>query len=135
MLKRLTRLLAVVGVALFATTTWAAAEYGYPLKDKYAATVVGTPESFQADLPKTIPFKRHRITIFPDRQVPDALWYDAEMLYSAAMQDDAAPVVFLIAGTGASHNGGNGPGILPGRFSCNFSFLAYLPQFPGIGIL
>jgi predicted alpha/beta-fold hydrolase len=104
-IQRLTRLLSVVFVAVFATSALGAANYGYPLTDKYAATVVGTPHDFQADLPKSIPFKRHRITIFPDRKVPDALWYDAEMLYSAAMQDDPAPVVFLIAGTGASHNG------------------------------
>ena len=92
---------------LLATSSWAATEeYGYPIKDKYVATVVGTPTEYYADLPDKIPFKTRRALIFPDRKVPDAFFYDREMLYSAALQNKAAPLIFLIAGTGSSHDGG-----------------------------
>ena len=82
-----------------------AEEYGYPIKDKYAATVVGTPPEYYADLPKKIPFHTRRLVVFPDREVPDVFFYDSTMLYSVALQNKAAPLIFLIAGTGASHNG------------------------------
>jgi hypothetical protein len=97
----------VAGLCLFfATLSWgAAADYGYPLKDKYVATVVGTPHEYMADLPKSIPFRTKRITIFPGREVPDVLFYDQDLLYSQALQSRAAPLIFLIAGTGAAHNG------------------------------
>jgi hypothetical protein len=90
-----------------ATLSWGATgEYGYPIKDKYVATVVGTPSEYHADLPDKIPFRTRRVTIFPDREVPDAFFYDEQLLYSVALQKKAAPLIFLIAGTGASHNGG-----------------------------
>jgi pimeloyl-ACP methyl ester carboxylesterase len=80
-------------------------DYGYPVTDRFVATVVGTPEGYTADLPKKIPFKKRRITIFPDRQLPDLMWYGHELIYSVVLQDDPAPLIFLIAGTGAAHNG------------------------------
>lgn len=72
---------------------------------KYEATVVGTLPEVRADLPKANPLHGQRITIFPDREIPPAFFFDDQLSYSAAWQDDAAPLVFLIAGTGASHNG------------------------------
>jgi hypothetical protein len=92
----------------FCTVGWGAtAEYGFPLKDKYVATVVGTPAEYQADLPAKIPFKQRSIVIFPDREVPDVLFYDSKLRYSVALQkkNESSPLIFLIAGTGAAHNG------------------------------
>jgi len=80
-------------------------DYGYPLTDRFVATVVGTPEEYQAVLPETIPFEKRRLVVFPDRKLPDLIWYDQEMLYSVALQKYKAPLIFLIAGTGAAHNG------------------------------
>ena len=82
-----------------------AEEYRYPLKDRWLATVVGTPSQLQADVPKKNPLRPRRIRIFEDREVPEVIWYNEEMRYSAALQRGAAPVIFLIAGTGAAHNG------------------------------
>ena len=98
----------VAGLGLFmATLSWGATgEYGYPIKDKYVATVVGTPSEYHADLPDKIPFYTRKVIIFPDREVPDAFFYDEQLLYSVALQKKAAALIFLIAGTGASHNGG-----------------------------
>jgi len=82
----------------------AAESYDYPFKDRYVATVVGTPPEYRADLPKDIPVKKRSITIFPERKVPDYLWYDADLRYSYVPQKGPAPLVFLIAGTGAAYD-------------------------------
>jgi len=88
-------------------TGWAKQEdsgYGFPISDSYKATVVGTPEGAQKTF-GPIPIKRGRLTVFPDRKVPDYLWYEAELRYAYAFQDKPAPLIFLIAGTGGSYDG------------------------------
>lgn len=80
--------------------------YDYPLRNPYVATVIGTPQRFKAALPENIPMKRARLTVFEERETPDALWYEEGLRYSYALQKGAAPLVFLIAGTGGSHDGG-----------------------------
>ena len=79
-------------------------DYAYPFKDRWLSTVVGTPAQLQPELPGN-PLRQRRIQIFEDRQVPDVIWWNQEMRYSAALQRGDAPVMFLIAGTGAAHNG------------------------------
>ncbi len=79
--------------------------YGYPIEDAFKATVVGTPERFQKTFPE-IPVKRARLKVFPDRKAPDFLWYESDMRYSYAFQKKPAPLIFMIAGTGASYSGG-----------------------------
>ena len=79
--------------------------YDFPIENRWKATVVGTPPGYRAELPEKIPLKKRRIEIF-DREVPEALWHDQELRYSYALQKDPAPLVFLIAGTGASYDGG-----------------------------
>jgi hypothetical protein len=107
--KTTQQLFAGLCALLFASLTFAAViskeDYGFPITDRFAATVVGTPENYAAQLPQTIPFRQRRITIFPDRVTPDVFFYGSQLLYSVALQDHKAPLIFLIAGTGASHNG------------------------------
>ena len=96
----------LVVLALFAAGTRASSEdYDYPIEDSYEATVIGTPVEFQAVLPKNIPFKKRWIKIFPERELPEVVWYGGKLLYSQALQRKTAPLIFLIAGTGASHKG------------------------------
>ena len=80
--------------------------YEYPLRDPYVATVVGTPQKFKAALPKKIPLRKARLTVFEARETPAVLWYEEGLRYSYALQKGAAPLVFLIAGTGGSHDSG-----------------------------
>lgn len=107
--KTFQQLIAGLCAILFVSSTFSAVStvpnYGYPIKDRFAATVVGTPEEFAAQLPESIPFRGRSITIFPERVTPDVFFYGSELLYSVALQDTKAPLIFLIAGTGASHNG------------------------------
>ena len=80
------------------------AAYDYPITNPLAATVVGTPQSYQADLPKKIPVKERELEVFTDREIPDILWYNRTLRYSFVAQEDPAPLIFVIAGTGASYN-------------------------------
>lgn len=90
--------------ALQAVPTWAQ-DYGYPFKDPVQATILATPPEYMPELPKRLKAEKVRsITVFPDRKVPDIFWYNSRLHYSVAMQDEKAPMMILIAGTGAHHN-------------------------------
>lgn len=78
--------------------------YDYPDVSPYAATVIGTPPSLKADLPKQIPVEDRELSVFPDRALPDVLWYGENMRYSLVSQEKPAPLIFVIAGTGAGYN-------------------------------
>ena len=82
----------------------AAAPYDYPFVDPYVATVVGTPPAYQAPLPEAVPTRELEITVFRDRQVPAVLWYEDSLKAALVHQEGEAPLVFIIAGTGAGHD-------------------------------
>ena len=78
-----------------------AGEYDYPLDNPFAATVVGTPAEFRAALPKNYDVEEFRLDLFPDREVPEVLWYLDGLAFSLARQPGPAPLIFSIAGTGS----------------------------------
>ena len=45
--------------------------------------------------------------VFEDRKVPDVFWYQDRLRYSLAYQKEKAPLIFVIAGTGASYSTAN----------------------------
>ena len=95
------------------------------------ATVVGTPEGYQADLPKSIPFKKRWLNVFPERHLPDLIWYGQELIYSEALQKRPAPLIFLIAGTGASHNGAKNVNMARAFYKAGFHVVSLSsPTFP-----
>lgn len=106
MKKRFTpgAVLAVVLLALLPSFTMATATYQFPIADRYDATVIGTPPDLVAALPETIPTKVYRIRNLG--KMPRVFWYNDALRFSAALQDHPAPLVFAIAGTGASYNSG-----------------------------
>ena len=93
--------------------------YEYPITDRFVATVVGTPTEYEAKLP-SIPFEQRSIDIFPDRKTPDVFFYGKELLYSVALQDNESPLIFLIAGTGASHEGGKNRNMAKAFYQAGF---------------
>jgi hypothetical protein len=105
--------------------------YEYPITDRFVATVVGTPTALEAKLPEKIPFRKRRIDIFPDRTPPDLLWYNKELIYSEALQKDKAPLIFLIAGTGAAHNSGKNYNMARAFYQAGFHVVAISsPTYP-----
>ena len=101
-LPRLLQVLALVTVGLLARPVQA---YDYPFDDPFVATVVGTPVEYRAKLDVKVPLKRRSIKVFEDRETPDLFFYDDEFRYSYALQKGPAPLIFIIAGTGGSHDG------------------------------
>lgn len=76
----------------------------YPFKDQYKATVFGTPPSLQYPLDVVRKPSVHTFEI-RDRNVPDVFWYAGKLDYSLLMHKEPAPLMFLIAGTGAQYDG------------------------------
>ena len=80
------------------------ADDAYNIADPFLATVVGTPEDMRADVPQGVPFRRRSIQVL-DRDVPEHFFYNKKLRYSYVAQKGPAPLIFMIAGTGASHDG------------------------------
>jgi hypothetical protein len=81
--------------------------YDYPFSNPYVATVIGTPAQYGAPLPGKIKVKQLELRVFEDRKVPDVFWYQDTLKYSLAYQKEKAPLIFVIAGTGASYSTAN----------------------------
>jgi hypothetical protein len=79
-----------------------AAAYDYKVDDPYAATIAGTPEVLEWKVPEKIDYELLGLKVFPDRPTPDVFWYQREFLYTLSYQKQAAPLIFVIAGTGSS---------------------------------
>ena len=103
MFKQLNKLLGVCVCLLMLSGSLAYA-YDYPFADPFVATVVGTPTEYTAALPADIPIKVETLKMFPEREVPGILWNLDELRYSYVRQKGPAPLIFLIAGTGAGFN-------------------------------
>jgi hypothetical protein len=78
--------------------------YDYPLDNGLAATILGTPKDYKAAVPKKLKMQQKTLTVFPDREVPELYWYQKGLQYFIVKQRGPAPLIFMIAGTGASHN-------------------------------
>lgn len=80
--------------------------YDYPFKDPLVATVIGTPRDFRPQINFKVPRKDRKIVIFPDREFPSIV-PRTSYHYAITTQAQAAPLIFVIAGTGGSHRGPN----------------------------
>ena len=91
-------------LTLLAPGTEARAQgYDYPFINAFEATVIGTPSFYAADLPDQVPKQELELTVFPERRIPEIFWYHDQLRYSVVRQRENAPLIFNIAGTGASH--------------------------------
>ncbi len=71
---------------------------------RYQATVTGYCQEPAADLPESLDVINKRITIKPLDKIPEVFWFTKKMKYSLVKQETIAPVIFIIAGTGAGHD-------------------------------
>ena len=69
----------------------------------YQATVTGYCQEVRADFIDNIPTTVKSIEIKPLNDIPEVFWFSKKMEYTLNKQVDSAPLAFVIAGTGASH--------------------------------
>lgn len=100
-------LILVFGIALVLPAAPALAQeqpYDYPFVNPYEATVLGTPEIYQPELPAQVPTRVFRIDTLPGRQTPPVFWQEDALEFSLVSQQRPAPLLFIIAGTGATYH-------------------------------
>lgn len=103
------RVVGIILITLIAFTgsakgTFAASTYIFPFSNPYEATVIETPPAFQAEIPKRVPQKIINVKVFPTRIIPKVFWYENGLPCSLVYQDHKAPLIFIIAGTGARYD-------------------------------
>ncbi len=71
---------------------------------RYQATVTGYCQEPRANFAASVPVINKSITIKPLAKIPEVFWFHKRMNYSLLKQDAEAPVIFVIAGTGAGYD-------------------------------
>lgn len=86
----------------------AAESYGYPLANPFEATIAGTPGQLMPQLPasRDIRQKDYSFSLRPEREhgLPANFWAVKRFQYRLARQKHEAPLIFIIAGTGAAYD-------------------------------
>ncbi len=77
--------------------------YDYPFSNPYIATIVGTPKEHRSDILQNITIRTGTLEKEVGPKIPDIFWYQRGLDYSFSLQKGKAPLVFVIAGTGADH--------------------------------
>jgi len=109
---RFLRFAAVIGGLCLSASAMAVnvdpATYGFPLKNPFEATIATTPPDMRPELPADddIDQDDYTLNLRPEREftLPDNFWAVKKLRYRLARQDKPAPLIFLIAGTGAPYN-------------------------------
>ena len=118
--------------------------YDYPFDNPWTATVLGTTAEFRVQLPADARVVRRELKVFEAREVPEGFWHTDRLRYSTLLQDHEAPLVFVIAGTGADdqsrhmlmlgqvlHAAGMHVVLLPSPTHANFIVNASTTRLPG----
>lgn len=87
---------------LFSILTFS--EYNYPYINPNVATIFGSSAMMTPGIPKKIPIKEYKIKLPWSKPVDESLWYNEGFRFSLVPQKKKAPLIFLLAGTGSSHN-------------------------------
>lgn len=106
------RFAAFLGSLLLSAPLWAAdieaAGYGFPLTNPFEATIATTPPELRPGLPADddIDQADYDLKLRPEREfkLPDNFWPVKTLRYRLAQQDHPAPLIFIIAGTGAHYS-------------------------------
>jgi pimeloyl-ACP methyl ester carboxylesterase len=90
-------------LALLPVSSFAADDgYGYPIPGANEATILGTPTILMPAFPAKMRVKQIVLDVIPDRVKPPVFYYDEGLRCTFAYQKKKAPLIFLIAGAGAS---------------------------------
>ncbi|MGP0170669.1 serine/threonine protein kinase [Pseudomonas sp. NCHU5208] len=110
-MSSLARLTTWLGGLLFCVSAVAAdidvQSYGYPLANPFEATITTTPPALRPTLPDDADIDQsdYSIRLRPEREfeLSENFWPVTRMHYRLARQKGRAPLIFIIAGTGASY--------------------------------
>ncbi len=87
-----------------------AASYGYPITNAFEATIGGTPLEFRGKVAEDTDIDQadYRLNLEAVRaeHMPDLFWNVETLPYRLAEQEGPAPLIFIIAGTGAAYSSG-----------------------------
>ncbi len=85
-----------------------ATTYQFPLHNAFEATIAGTPSALQPQLPDDADINQHdyNLRLRPEREytLPSNFWPVKTFSYRLAKQSGPAPLIFIIAGTGAHYS-------------------------------
>ena len=83
-------------------------DYQFPLHNAFEATIAGTPSALRPQLPDDADIRQHdySLRLRPEREytLPSNFWPVKTFRYRLAKQSGSAPLVFIIAGTGAQYS-------------------------------
>lgn len=83
-------------------------EYQFPLHNPFEATIAGTPSALRPALPDDADIKQrdYSLRLRPEREysLPSNFWPVKTFRYRLAKQSGPAPLIFIIAGTGAHYS-------------------------------
>lgn len=79
-------------------------QYDYPYKNPNVATIFGSSSLMLDNVSQNIPTQEYSITLPWAKPVPEAYWYNKGFKFSLVPQKQKAPLIFVLAGTGAAHN-------------------------------
>ena len=105
------RLLALIGFLVVGVPASAAdidaSTYGYPISNPFEATLATTPVELRPVVPDNADINQndYQVKLRPEREfeLPDNFWPVTKMRYRLAKQSGEAPLIFIIAGTGANY--------------------------------
>lgn len=79
-------------------------EYNFPYKNPNIATIFGSSTLLTKGIPENIPIWEYIINLPGSKNIPEEFWYNDGFKFSLVPQKKKAPLIFLLAGTGAAHN-------------------------------
>jgi len=94
--------------------------YDYPFTDSYEATILGTPDPLKEKPPENVQVRELVVEVIPNLSKPDVFFYDEGLRCTFAYQDGKAPLIFLIAGTGANHRSTKVLAMMDGFYRAGF---------------
>lgn len=86
-----------------------AEDFNYPEGNAFLATIAGTPRLMAAPVPDEADVRQTdlAVTVIPERNLPPVLARYSQLHYRLAWQNEPAPLIFLIAGTGSGYDSPN----------------------------
>ena len=98
----MTRYLKIIFMLILTVNIFA--EYKFPMKNPYIATIVGSSKIMTDGIPEEVPTKEFNILTPRSKNIPANLWYDQGFKFSLSKQKGKAPLIYVLSGTGSAYN-------------------------------